>query len=257
MTSTILSGAAEGNLQLVTGVPQRVDESIHWRKLMTDVILKKWSSWSPSRRTKQAEDGLGIEGAPRYFYAMRTERAFGMVVFLFRENCDVEWPQDAYGATPFDTGGLWHEKIHTSHSSKLSSMMAIFQNYHIPLISWDEAFKDYIVSNYDSICEYVKGDPPKKGANPIISGPPNSPRAWTWEVRIPCDLANRHVDLLSGFMSEEDRNTYLDWLWNDSDLDDRYCMDVDMWMRGKMKFSPSGILPSKMAEEELLGVKVS
>ena len=41
-------------------------------------------------------------------------------------------------------------------------MMAIFQNYHIPLISWDEAFKDYIVSNYDSICEYVKGDPPEE-----------------------------------------------------------------------------------------------
>ena len=42
------------------------------------------------------------------------------------------------------------------------------------------------------------GNPPGTGAIPIIPGPPNSSRAWTWEVRIPRDLTNRHVELLGG-----------------------------------------------------------
>ena len=257
MTSTIPRGAADGGLQLVTGVPQRARESMHWRVLMTDVILKRWSSWSPSRGTKQAEDGLGVEGTPRYFYAMRTERAFGIVVFFFREVYNVEWPKDAYGATPFDSGGLWHDKIRREPSSDSISAIMIFRNHQKPLMSWQQAFKEYIALNYGSMREYVKGDPPRAGASPIISGPPNSSRAWTWEVRIPRDLTNRHVELLGGFLSEEDRNTYLDWLWNESNLDDGLCRSVDLWMRNKMKFAPLGVLPLKLAEKELLGVNVS
>ena len=258
MTSTVPSdAAADGDLPLVTGMPQRARENMHWRELMTDVILKKWSSWNPSRGTKQAEDGLGIEGTPRYFYAMRTDRAFGIVVFFFREVHNVAWPADAYGATPFDSGGLWHDKICTDPPSGSVSTNTIFREHQKSLMSWKQAFKKYIASNYDSMKEYIMGNPPGIGSSPIIPGSPNSSRAWTWEVRIPRELTNRHVELLGGFLSDEDRSTYLDWLWYDSNLDDVLCRSINLWMQDKMQFAPPGILPSKVAEQELLGVRLS
>ena len=101
------------------------------------------------------------------------------------------------------------------------------------------------------------GNSPGTGSTPIIPGPPNKSRAWTWEVRIPRDLTNRHVELLGGFLSEQDRSTHLGWLWTDSNLDDPICKSIDLWIRDKMKFTPPGISPSKVAEQELLGVSVS
>ena len=257
MTTTVPSDAADGDLQLVTGVPQGARENMHWCELMTDVILKKWSSWNPSRGTQQAEDGLGIEGTPRYFYAVRTERAFGLVVFFFREVYNVAWPGDAYGATPFDSGGLWHGKICTDPPSDATSRNTIFRDHQEPLISWRQAFKEYIASNYGSMKEYIMGNPPGTGSSPIIPGRPNFPRAWTWEVRTPRDLTNRHVELLGGFLSEQDRSTYLDWLWRDSYLDTPICKSIDLWMRDKMKFTPLRFSPSKVAEQELLGTSLS
>ena len=41
MTTTVPSDAADGDLQLVTGVPQGAREDMHWCELMTDVIQKK------------------------------------------------------------------------------------------------------------------------------------------------------------------------------------------------------------------------
>ena len=99
---------------LVTGIPERSRASSCWRESMTGIIRRSWASRQRSPRTRQAEAGLGITGAPHYFYAMRTERAFGVAVFFFRETQSSEWREDLDGATPFDSGGLWHGKVRTS-----------------------------------------------------------------------------------------------------------------------------------------------
>ena len=250
------NGAPDGHPLLVTGMPERTRENMGWRESLTDIIRKKWSSRRPSPRTKQAESGLGIEGTPHYFYAMRTERAFGFAVFFFRVIHITRWPEGAHGATPFDSGGLWYDKVCTIPSADSLEKRKIFRTHQKPLSSWLPAFEEYITSNYDSIDEYVRGTPPRMGVNPIISGPPNSSRAWTWEVRIPGKLMEDGVEIFRGFLSEEDRRKYLDWLWNDSDYDDGICKSIDRWMRDKMTFAPPGVPALKAAESVLLGISV-
>ena len=63
---------------------------------------------------------------------------------------------------------------------------------------------------------------------------------------------NRGVDLYHGFLSEEDRNKYRDWLWTDSDLDDGTCRSIELWMDENMTFAPLGVSASKQAESKLL-----
>ena len=66
-----------------------------------------------SPHTLDAERGLGIRDKPYYFYVLRTEDAYGFVVFVVSEAEGAAWPRDARGATPFDSGGWWAGKIQT------------------------------------------------------------------------------------------------------------------------------------------------
>lgn len=80
---------------------------------MTEIILNDWPPRPTSHRTHDAELGLGVVGAPYYFYVMRTERVYGTAVFLFRDTEERDWPTDMKGATPFDSGDLWHGELLT------------------------------------------------------------------------------------------------------------------------------------------------
>ena len=99
---------------LVHGLRQlHVDRGGGWFELMTDAIAGRWPAQTPSAGTRRAERGLGISGMPYYFYALRADENFGLVVFLLSEIEGVDWPPDARGATPFDSGGLWFGMIAT------------------------------------------------------------------------------------------------------------------------------------------------
>lgn len=249
-------GKTDTSPLLVVGLPEGTRSSMDWRESLTRIIRRQWSSRQPSQRTQQAEAGLGIEGTPCYFYAMRTERAFGFAVFFFCEIRSYGWPESSRGATPFDSGGFWHGKVHTVPSTASVERKEIFRIHEKPLPSWRQAFKKYITANYNSIEEYVEGLPPSMGSSPILPGPPNTSRAWTWEVRIPSVLMDGGVELLRGFLPEEDRAKYLDWLWADSSHDDGICRSIQRWMQDNMTFAPLGVVASMVAERELLGVDV-
>lgn len=236
---------------LVSGVPEPTRAKEDWRKSLTYILAKSWSLRAPSQGTRQAETGLGIDGTPHYFYVMRTEQAFGGAVFLFRENDIVEWPAGVNGATPFDSGGLWHNKI-AMHSSPASTRKRqIFEKHQEPLSSWAKAFGNYIARNYAHISDYIEGEPPQTPSHPIILGQPNSSRAWTWEVRVPCDLLDANVNLICGCLSSQDYSKYLNWLWSDSNLEDRKCRSIHLWMRDNITLAPEGELALTVAERQI------
>ena len=249
-------GTVESSPLLVIGLSGENRSSMDWRESLTSIIRREWSSRRPSTRTQQAEAGLGIEGTPCYFYAMRTEHAFGLAVFLFREIQDTGWPEGVRGATPFDSGGFWHDKVHSEPQAEPHEKKALFLVHDRPLSCWSQAFKEYIDANYNFVDEYVEGLPPSVGTDPIIPGPPNTSRAWTWEVRVPSVLMTDGVELLRGFLSEEDVASYRDWLWTESDLDDGVCRSIEWWMQDNMNFAPPDEYPSTVAKRELLGVDV-
>ncbi len=189
-----------------------------------------------SAGTQSAERGLGISGKPYYFYALRTDRRFGFVVFLLSEVEGVDWPPDAKGATPFDSGGMWFGKIATDPSLNQTGRRGFFKTHDVPLISWRSAFEAYIGTSYKSIADYVGGSAvagtrPQNSGPAIVMGEPNEPRAWTWEVRVPHELVARHLQLRAVCISEENRSHYLGWLWDHSPLTTSERRKIDRWIQ--------------------------
>ena len=239
---------------LRTKLPRHALPPIHWCESVTNVIRNHWPPPCPTTTVQKAERGLRITGTPYYFYVMRTELSFGNAVFFFREAHQVEFSGTMQGTTPFDSGGLWDDRITISTNSKISSTKKreIFSCNQTPLSSLEQVFDRYIGSNYRSIKQYIKGLPPTTGTPPIVPGPPNCSRSWTWEARIPVKQVDRHLELVHGFLSRQDRRIYFDWLWNESGLDTHVRTDVAQWATQNITFSPAGVIPSQVAEEQLM-----
>ena len=182
-----------------------------WRR-MSDALLSSWPQPIPSRATAWAERGLRIAGTPYYFFVMRTHGAYGLIVFLFEDASEeTNMPPTAMGATPFDSGGLWIGKIDpiTDDGDK----QEFFAAEDVPLAHWKSNFFDYIGNNYGAPQDYVHGEPPRVGTPPITNQRPrNSSRAWTWEVRYPCDLASARLRFDHAYMHREEYDAYFDWL---------------------------------------------
>ena len=198
----------------------RLDERGDWRELVTKVIQGEWLAPAASAQTLAAERGLGILGQPYYFYVLRAEDSYGLVVFVFREAADAAWPADAMGATPFDSGGWWLEKIRTEPPLDTVERQAAFRTLDVPLQDWQGAFERYVLDQYDTLAHYLEGHAPKTGSPPselgftVLKGQPNTARAWTWEVRIPHGMAAHRLVLQAAYMTAVSRDAYLDWLWH-------------------------------------------
>lgn len=219
---------------LVHGLRQRVERGVGWFERLTSAIKGSWPAPTASARTQAAERGLGISDKPYYFYALRTDRRFSFVVFLLSEGGD--WPRDARGATPFDSGGMWFEKIATDPPLDQGGRQELFKTHDLPLVAWHSEFETYIGTRYRTVADYVRGGPPAgrhlhHPQHAIIIGEPNEPPAWTWEVRVPHQLAPHHLELRAVCLSEESRNLYLGWLWDHSPLPTSERREIDGWLQ--------------------------
>lgn len=159
-------------------------------------------------------------GEPYYFYVLRAEESYGLVVFVFKEAQRPHWPADAMGATPFDRGGWWLDKVRTEPPLNASARQAAFRTLDVPLHGWQAAFERYILDHYDTLGQYLEGRAPMADALPeagftIVRGQPNTARAWTWEVRVPHSMVAGRLVLQAAYMTEASRGQYLDWLWRD------------------------------------------
>ena len=205
-----------------------------WPELVTKAIQGQWPAPAASSQTLEAERGLGIRGKPYYFYVLRAEDSYGLVVFVLSEAENAVWPADARGATPFDSGGWWLGMIHTDPPLDTAARQGAFQTLDVPLHGWQDAFEQYIHAHYDTISDYIDGRAPEIGNQPlemgftIVNGLPNTARAWTWEVRVPHDLIADRLTLRAIYMSEVSRDDYIDWLWR-SPLADSESRRIDRW----------------------------
>ena len=118
--------------------------------LITDVLDDRWDGIERVPKTIQAESGLGIAGLPVYYFVMRTERAFGRVVFVYVCHEAVDSPPDG-GATPFDSGGLWHGHVHTDPEMAQDEKRHFFAEATVQLSDWNETFEAYVRENYPTI----------------------------------------------------------------------------------------------------------
>ena len=233
----------------------RVDDRDDWRELVTKAIRGEWPVPAASPQTLVAERGLGILGQPYYFYVLRVEDSYGLVVFVFREAEDAAWPADAMGATPFDSGGWWLEKIRTEPPLDTAARQSAFRSLDVPLHDWQGAFERYILAQYDTLGEYLEGRVPMADALPeagftIVRGQPNTARAWTWEVRIPHGMVARRLTLQAAYMTEVSRDMYLDWLWR-GELADAESRSIQEWLEGHVIVPQDGELVVQAARSSI------
>ena len=206
--------------------------------LLTSAVRGEWPAPDASQQTLEVERGLGIGGKPYYFYVLRAVDGYGFVVFVLSEVENVAWPAHARGATPFDSGGLWFGKIHTNPplQAKAAERQEAFKTLNVPLSGWRSAFEQYILSHYSTVGDYLKGRAPESESQPligftIIKGQPNTAQAWTWELRIPHSMIAGRVRLRAVYMDAEDRDDYINWLWDkDSPLTDRESSQIGRWI---------------------------
>ena len=212
-----------------------------WCELVTRAVRGQWPAPAASPRTLEAEYALGIVGKPYYFYVLRAEDTYGFVVFVVNEAEGIVWPQDARGATPFDSGGWWLDEIRTEPQLDETARQAAFRKRDVPLRDWQDTFEQYIRSRYGQVGEYLEGRAPESGSDledtdfAIVKGRPNEARAWTWEVRVPHELIPGRLILRAVYMEREDCHDYIEWLWHDSLLADSECLRVERWIRSHVE----------------------
>ena len=207
-----------------------------WCELVTSAIRGEWPALKASEGTREAERGLGIGGQPYYFYVLRAEENFGLVVFVLSEDDEADWPSDARGATPFDSGGLWGNKVLTRPKLDDAGRRAFFRDHDVSLVNWRSAFERYVRAHYGTVSNYIEGDAPGPGTEPrdreitIIRGRPNEKRAWTWEVRVPHELAPGRLALRAAYMTQTRCLDYLDWLSYSGTLPEDERRQIERWV---------------------------
>ena len=243
----------DGDCFLVRGLRASKPKHLHDRyDQITNTILNEWPPPIRSPDTKEAESNLQIDGLPYYFYVMRTELIFGSVVFLFRDVFDPALPDNVYGTTPFDSGGLWHNHIRTNPEIPPPERIALFHKTQTSLSRWRTSFRDYIESNYGRIAQYIEGAAPQSGTYPIVADiPTNESRAWTWEARIPFELPSHSLELIRGFFPQQDRIRYFGWLQEQRPSDHTSIVN---WMNQNVTLVPCDSTPSAIAQCALLEV---
>ena len=158
-------------------------------------------------------------------------------MFVLGETKGVDWPSDAKGASPFDSGGLWFGRIDTTPPLDQVGRRGLFNAQEVPLAAWRAAFETDIATRYSAIADYVRGHvgsadiQPKESEPAIVIGRPNGPRAWTWEVRVPHALIHRNLELRAVCLSEERQRFYLGWLWKDSPLAIGESRRIEKWLQ--------------------------
>ena len=227
-----------------------------WRELMTRAILGEWPAPAASPQTIEAERGLGILDNPYYFYVLRVEDSYGLVIFVLSQVEGVVWPENARGATPFDSGGWWLGKIRTEPPLDTAARQAAFRTLDVPLRDWQDAFEQYIHARYGTVGDYIKGRSPRSGNQPletgftIIKGQPNTARAWTWEVRVPYDLVAGRLTLKKAHMTEVSRDNYVDWLWR-GPLPDSESLRIHRWILDHVTMPKQGESVVQSATESM------
>ena len=215
---------------------ERLHGDKDWCDVVTRVIQGQWPAPTASPQTLEAEQGLGILGKPYYFYVLRAEESYGLVVFVLSEVEGSVWPAGAKGATPFDSGGWWLKLVRTNPPLSTAARQEAFRTLDVPLQDWQGAFERYLKAHYQTLGDYIDGraprldSPTKEAEFTIIKGPPNAARAWTWEVRIPYNLVADRLTPRAAYMAEETLVDYSDWL-DDCPLLDSQSRRIRLWVR--------------------------
>jgi hypothetical protein len=151
--------------------------TLHSSDLVAEPVLR---TESRSDRTRAAEAALGF--APSlYFYVGFAHPDFGDAVLVYEPE---SFDANPGGATPFDTGGLYHQYIRADGVTTPDERRTYVARHEVGLDQWRAQFAAYLAAHFSTPAAYVRGDRPiVDDASRRLSTAADR-RAWTWEVRL-------------------------------------------------------------------------
>jgi len=227
-----------------------VSPGMGWQPLLRDRLRAHFQDHVRTANTEAAEIGLGMPPSS-YWFVLSGNPAFGRILIMSQPNPTVLRGCDG-GATPFDTGGLWHNHIvavppFTTPAGKV----AYFNSTSASHEDADDEAKDWILQHYSNSVDYVYGSPPDSLDRIDTTSGVNDSRAWTWEVRLnSLDYDHHPVPPVIVVLTPEDSRHFSVWLQDDDQVlsDNDYNEMVDWCMRN---FRPDDD-PFRVALEQMV-----
>lgn len=215
-----------------------------WRSVLRDRLVGEHARIKPGAKTQAAELGLGLDTSA-YWFIFRCVEPFGRIVVVSEPPRYLTDPAGTAGATPFDSGGLWDDRIeaHPPFGDD-AERVQYFWDAQVSLREWVRSFVDWLSDGGLKLAEYVLGLPPTQSGRIICTTPPNQERAWTWEVQLPTttpkhELPRRH----NLVMREDEAEWFLTWLRDDDvELTQFEYTELTTWCLDSLKTSPDPAL---------------
>lgn len=183
-----------------------------WRQLLFNRLDGRESRIRQGRRTEEAEHGLNLESSS-YYFIDRCEPAYGDRAVAFDHPLV---SLDSACVTPFDTGGLWHDRIETQPPRMTAAQKTdIVERFTFSSEDYLQAFIAWGKSAFSNHGQYCHGSAPSHAFCPEIrlSLDNMDARSWTWEGRVPKD--QRYDGTLSPirlFLAKKDFELYARWV---------------------------------------------
>lgn len=189
-----------------------------WMPALACLLLGKFSAIQKGDKTIAAEAGFGLPPC-WYWYIARPEKNYSTMVSFWQATTTV-WEKSEKGVSPFDSGGIWHDK--TDILPELSTndkKKAFFQTYNFPLLTWEKTFQEYLIKNYENYNQYINGDAPKIGAKEVVKNGKNNAMAWTWEAHVDNGRIHNNIFPTTLFCTDAQRDRFLLWIEDSEDYD--------------------------------------
>lgn len=143
-------------------------------------------------------------------------------------------------AMPCDTGGVWHGKVVAEPAfTNDSDKRAYLEGEARSVVELSGGMQNWLEDGYATWSDYVEGMAPTKHLSRIVLDETvNSAHAWTWEVRLQVEMADRkRITPLELFWSEAEFEEFESWAITSSGLPPAECVDLVTKARKLSKFT--------------------
>jgi hypothetical protein len=201
------------DLATTQGLRPRQTGRVPWQQVIRDRLRLAFDQIPRGERTIAAETGLGFPPSA-YWYVGRCDPAFGRVAVVWMMLSSYADAGIA-AAAPLDTGGVWHGEITLDPPAVSATDKAIFVA-EISMATTDLAagFSQWLIEGYPTDSgTYIRGEPPVHHVDRVVLDERNEPRAWTWELRMPCNqISDENIAPTRIFWTPEDLEEFERWM---------------------------------------------
>jgi len=196
------------------GVSPRMEDA-DWQDALCHRLT--FRALSPTAQTLDAEVGFGFTRSS-YWYVFSFNRNFSRCSVSWLLTSAPETSVEEVSISPFDTGGLWHERITAEPPFKnRGDIQEYFVETRTTVLDWIVRFNEWLKS-YNDPHDYILGEPPAKevpNSRIVFDLMVNDPRAWTWEGRVTSANVQQHCEPQHIFWNYEDSDDFHLWLENE------------------------------------------